>query len=98
MKFTPEQLAKAKAANSAEELLALAKENGIEMTEDEANKYFADFHKEGELSDEELDNVSGGCGDDYPERDPDWRACDEMVRLVGICGSCPFFHDGYCKR
>ena len=60
MKFTPEQLAKAKAAKSAEELLALAKENGIEMTEDEANKYYADFHKEGELADEELDNVSGG--------------------------------------
>ena len=35
MKLTPEQLTKAKAAKSAEELLALAKENGIEMTEDE---------------------------------------------------------------
>ena len=99
MKFTNEQLAKAKAAKSAEELLALAKENGIEMTEEEANKYYADFHKEGELADEELDNVSGGgCGDDYPERDPNWAACNEMYHLVGICGSCPFFHDGYCKR
>ena len=64
MKFTNEQLLKAKAAKSAEELLALAKENGMEMTDDEAKKYFSDLHKEGELSDDELDNVSGGCGGD----------------------------------
>lgn len=63
MKFTVEQTKKAKTAKSVEELLALAKENGMELTEEEAAKYFAEWHKEGELSDEELDNVSGGCGD-----------------------------------
>ena len=67
MKFTPEQLTKAKAAKSAEELIALAKENGIELTEEEAKKYYAEWHKEGELADDELDNVSGGCGNDEPE-------------------------------
>ena len=69
--FTKKRIAEAK---SAEDLVALAKENGIEMTAEEAAKYFADFHKEGELSDEELSNVAGGgCGedphdphDDYP--------------------------------
>ena len=60
MNFTPEQLTEAKAAKSAEELLALAKENGVEMTEEEAAKRFAEFHKEGELSDEEMENASGG--------------------------------------
>ena len=35
MNFTPEQLTKAKAAKSVEELLALAKENGTELTEEE---------------------------------------------------------------
>ena len=60
MKFTEEQIKKAKSAKSAEELLALAKENGIALTEEEAAKYFADLHREGELSDDELDNVSGG--------------------------------------
>ena len=64
MIFTPEQLAKAKAAKSAEELIALAKENGVELTEEEAAKYFAELHKEGELADDELNNVSGGCGGD----------------------------------
>ena len=62
MNFTPEQITKAKAAKSVEELLAIAKENGMELTEDEAAKYFAEWHKEGELADEELNNVSGGCG------------------------------------
>ena len=75
MNFTNEQLTKAKAAKSAEELLALAKENGIEMTEEEAKKYFAELHKEGELADEELSNVSGGCGNSYdPHTDPNFRS------------------------
>ena len=61
MTFTNEQITKAKAAKSAEELIVLAKENGMEMTDDEAKKYFAELNKEGELSDEELNNVSGGA-------------------------------------
>ncbi len=51
---------KAKAAKSVEELMALAKENGIEMTDEEGAAYFAQLNKSGELSDEELDNVAGG--------------------------------------
>ena len=51
---------KAKGAKSAEELLALAKENDIGMTEEEAEETFAMLEKSGELSDEELSNVSGG--------------------------------------
>lgn len=60
MNFTPEQITKAKAAKSVEKLLALAKENGMELTEEEAKNYFEQWHKEGELSEEELDNVAGG--------------------------------------
>ncbi|MDE5754254.1 MAG: Nif11-like leader peptide family RiPP precursor [Oscillospiraceae bacterium] len=59
-KFTPELIAKARQAKSPEELLALAKENGIEIAENEARDYFAQMNKSGELSDDELDNVSGG--------------------------------------
>ena len=51
---------KAKAAKSAEELMAIAKENGIELTEKEAAEYFAQLNKSGELADEELDSVAGG--------------------------------------
>lgn len=61
MELNKELLAKAKEAKTPEELLALAKENGIEMTAEEAQKIFAQLHSQsGELSDDELDNVAGG--------------------------------------
>ena len=63
MNISKELLEKAKTAKSAEELLAMAKAENIEMTAEEANKVYAELHKTGELSDEELDNVSGGCDD-----------------------------------
>jgi predicted ribosomally synthesized peptide with nif11-like leader len=61
--LTPEMIEKAKAAKSAEELLELAKANGVEMTADEAATYFAQLNpKSGELDDDDLDNVAGGAG------------------------------------
>ncbi|MCI7768768.1 MAG: Nif11-like leader peptide family RiPP precursor, partial [Christensenellaceae bacterium] len=62
MQFSKELIEKAKTAKSAEELLAMAKAENIELTEEEAAKAFAELNKSGELSDEELNNVSGGCG------------------------------------
>lgn len=62
MQFSKELIEKAKTAKSAEELLAMAKAENIELTEEEAAKAFAELNKSGELSDEELDNVAGGCG------------------------------------
>ena len=61
MELSNELLAKAKAAKSPEELLTLAKENDIELAEEEAKVYFDQLHPQtGELSDDELDNVAGG--------------------------------------
>ena len=60
MELNNELLQKAKVAKSAEELMTLAKENGVELTKEEAQEYFAQLNKSGELSDEELDNVAGG--------------------------------------
>lgn len=66
MEMNKELLAKAKEAKAPEELLALARENGVELTEESAKAYFARLHPQaGELSDSELDNVSGGCGGGY---------------------------------
>lgn len=60
-KITPELLEKAKQAKSAEELLTLAKENDIELTEENAKAYFEQLNPPtGELSDAELDNIAGG--------------------------------------
>ena len=66
MEINQELLAKAKEAKTVEELMALAKENNIELTEEKAKEYFSKLHSEtGEISDDELDNVSGGCGGGY---------------------------------
>lgn len=60
-KISPELLEKAKQAKSAEELLTLAKENDIELTEENAKAYFEQLNPpKGELSDAELDNIAGG--------------------------------------
>ena len=60
--FNAEMIEQAKAAKSAEELLALAKANGVEMTADEAKTYFSQLNPtSGELSDDDLDNVAGGA-------------------------------------
>lgn len=66
MELTKELVAKAKEAKTSEELMALAKEAGIDMTEESAALAFEQLNsKTGELSDSELDNVSGGCGGGY---------------------------------
>ena len=63
MNISKELLEKAKMAKTAKELLAMAKAENIELTEEQAAKAFAELNKTGELSDEELDNVAGGgCG------------------------------------
>ena len=62
MELNEELIAKAKGTKTPEELAALAKESSIDLTEEEAKAYFEQLHpKTGELSDDELDNVSGGA-------------------------------------
>ena len=56
-----EMIAKAKEAKSVEELITLAKENGVELNEEDAKLCFEQLNaKKGELSDDELSDVSGG--------------------------------------
>lgn len=62
MKFSKELIEKAKTAKTAEELLAMSKAEGFELPEGEAKTVFSKLNKTGELSDEELNSVSGGCG------------------------------------
>ncbi len=70
-RFTPELIEKAKSAKTPEELTAIAKENGVELTEESAKAYFNQLNpKAGELADDELDNISGGCGGGYDDSRP----------------------------
>ena len=84
MELTKELVAKAKEAKTPEELMALAKENGVELTEESAASYFDRLHPQtGELSDIELDNVSGGCGGGYDAGRPQPRfAVGETVLYI----------------
>ena len=105
MKFTVEQTKKAKTAKSAEELIALAKENGLELTEEEAKNYFAELNKEGALADDELDNVSGGCGGSSTPS-PKYKVGQTFRRIIGLsvdCGEITYIYDydktnGYLYR
>lgn len=91
---------RAKSARNADELLALAKENGIAMSSDEANEKFKELHPaSGEVTDDELNNVSGGgCysddgylqttigyGCEHYERDP------EGLGIDGTCCRCKYW-------
>lgn len=72
--FNNELIEKAKTLKSVEELLALARENSVEMDVREAEVYFARLNPAaGELSDDELGDVSGGgCSDsEYELHDGD---------------------------
>jgi len=57
--YTPEQFETAKKVKSPEELIALAKEQGIEITPEQATA-FLKTRETYPLPDEELDNVAGG--------------------------------------
>ena len=59
--LTDEMMEKVKQAESAEEILKLAEEYGISLTEDDVKQVQA-FMSEGELSEDELDSVAGGKG------------------------------------
>ncbi len=90
-KMTPELLEKAKQVKTPEELLALAKENGMEPTPEEANTYFAMLNpQDGELNDDELDQVAGGrkCGTIYKDGCP----------VVSPLNSCEYFTDKETKK
>lgn len=62
MELSKELLAEAKECKSAEEISVLAKENGVELTKEAAQEAFEKLNKKGELQDNELNGVSGGCG------------------------------------
>ena len=75
---------KAMKAKSAEELYALVTAEGLNVTEDDAKRYYETVLKSGELSDEELDNVAGGgCGS---------KSGDSLVGKLLNGYACPQCH------
>ena len=73
--LTKEQIAKAMSCETVEELMELAKAEGIELTEEEAEAYMAEM-EDVELDSDALKNVAGGvcymatCNDDCSAKTP----------------------------
>ena len=97
MQFSEEQIRKAIAAKSAEELLEMAKAENLSLTEEEAEHYFKVLHADPadaecmELSEEEQENVAGGSqcvgGKTY--------SSDFPYYLITTAGnSCPGYEEG----
>ncbi len=81
---------KAKECKTVEELITLAKEKNMEMSLEQANAAFSSLHPtKGELSDEELNNVAGGCGEE--------ETLEERIkkRKCPNCGKSDFWTDYY---
>lgn len=104
-----EFIAKAQAAKSPEELFSLARENNIEMTEEQAKVIFDHHHEGGELEDEELEDAAGGFSFFGGKRyvDP-WSRCltgfyeqkdsDHEYVNGGICLCCAYYtSDSQCS-
>ena len=77
---------KAKNASSPADIIKLAEENGVEISEESANAYFVQIHKNGELADDELADVSGGgCYHDGKLVVSALNCCDDWI--CHKCGS-----------
>ena len=83
--FTTEIIEKAKGAKSANELLELARAEGIDITEDEARKYFEQINLP-DLDDELLDMVSGGAIVSEPRKKNNLEAEKDEKRKKSHCG------------
>ena len=59
IELTKEQVTKAMACKTVEELMELAKSEGVELTKEEADAYMAE-REDMELDSESLKNVAGG--------------------------------------
>ena len=73
--LTKEQIQKAMACETVEELMELAKAEGVELTKEEAEAYMAEM-EDMELDSDALKNVAGGvcymaaCNDDCSAKTP----------------------------
>ena len=73
--LTKEQIQKAMACKTVEELMELAKAEGVELTKEEAETYMAEM-ADVELDSDALKNVAGGvcymaaCNDDCSAKTP----------------------------
>ncbi len=82
IQLTPEIFEQLMHVKSIEELLKVAKEKGISVTEEQAEDFFKKYLAPGEISDDELDHVTGGgCFD------PKCFSCGGTLEYIGSAHS-----------
>lgn len=87
--FTNEQITEAKKCNTVDELIAYAKKAGHELKDEKANALFAQMHpSNGEVADDELENVSGGCNEETPWQCPSYSHMDGRANNANDCTTC----------
>ena len=89
--MTEEVLRKLSKAESAEQLLELAKAEGMDLTEEQASAYFEKYHPPvGELSDEEIANVTGGGCGGTPQPPRKFHVGERVLRRGDVaCAGAP---------
>ena len=85
--FDEKMIAKAKIAKSVEELIILAKENNIELTEKKGQEYFNYLNGKTALSDDMLKDVGGGFRFDGPDDDTIRQEKEISNATGGYCSS-----------
>lgn len=88
-------LKKAQNVKSVDELIETASNEGINLSQKEAQRYFNTMNRKGEMSDDELDSVSGGgCGDKTKcpacgVGEPIWYQHKKTGEIKIGCTACP---------
>lgn len=94
--FTLEQLQDAKAAKSPAELIEKAKEQGIDITLEQASAFLDG--QASEISDEELDNVAGGacCEQTQNEKWKEAAAAEGRTIFCEVVGINAYARCDFC--
>jgi len=77
--FTKEQIEKAMECKTPEELIALAKKGGIEITKEQAEAYLEELQNV-ELDHEALEKVAGGGENSPGENSPEKQALYKLMK------------------
>ncbi len=100
MEMNKELIERIKLAKSPEDLMLLAKENGIELSKDKANTYFAKLNpKGGVLADDELDDVVGGEKCNEINTNCEYYKNKDLNNEFGSgkCLDCFYYIDNHCR-
>ena len=91
--LTKEQIAKVKACNNSDELLALAKAEGVELTDEQLNTISGGGACSviSDIGDKINPSDCPKCGANGPKKDGDKRTCKK-------CGYVWYVDDSYCPH